>query len=93
MWANSEQASHCPSYAAESPEAIGEAIGLGALVMPLIQDLLLAGILIKPGAECMTYGMPVVPRLGLRPVKEHPAAEVRVVQPADRQGLSALVEK
>lgn len=40
----------------KSPEAIGEATGLGALVMPLIQDLLLAGILIKPGTEGITSG-------------------------------------
>lgn len=42
----------------KSPEEIGEATGLGALVMPLIQDLLLAGILIKPGSEGMSYGTP-----------------------------------
>lgn len=50
----------------KSPEAIGEATGLGALVMPLIQDLLLAGILIKPGAEGMTYEMPDAYKEGVK---------------------------
>jgi len=50
----------------KSPEAIGEETGLGALVMPLIQDLLLAGILIKPGSEGMTYEMPDAYREGVK---------------------------
>lgn len=50
----------------KNPESIGEATGLGALVMPLIQDLLLVGILIKPGAEGMTYGMPDAYKEGVK---------------------------
>lgn len=50
----------------KSPEAIGEATGLGALAMPLIQDLLLAGILIKPGAEGMTYEIPDAYKEGVK---------------------------
>lgn len=50
----------------KSPEAIGEATGLGALAMPLIQDLLLAGILIKPGTEGMTFEMPDAYKEGVK---------------------------
>lgn len=50
----------------KSSEEIGEATGLGALVMPLIQDLLRTGILIKPGAESMTYEMPDAYKEGVK---------------------------
>lgn len=42
----------------KTPEEIGEATGLGPLVMPVIQDLLLMGILIKPGADGLAIGGP-----------------------------------
>lgn len=35
----------------KTPEKIGDETGLGALVLPLVQDLLLVGVLIKPGIE------------------------------------------
>jgi hypothetical protein len=50
----------------KSPEAIGEETGLGALAMPLIQDLLLAGILIRPGTEGMSFGMPDAYKEGVK---------------------------
>lgn len=50
----------------KSPEEIGEATGLGPLVMPLIQDLLLTGILIKPGVEGMTYQVPDAYKEGVK---------------------------
>ncbi len=42
----------------KTPEEIGEDTGLGPLVMPLIQELLLMGILIRPGAEGLSIGGP-----------------------------------
>lgn len=42
----------------KTPEDIGEATGLGHLAMPLIQDLLLVGILLKPGSNGLSVGGP-----------------------------------